>query len=344
LSALRATGGQHEFIETAFSDADRQSRNPFRRYNTSLALSLVGNYRHKPTHLFGHDFHLFHALDHYIPALQVPVVATVHDALWFSNPQYLPRRFRKLKAFLFRRKCLLADQVITVSQFSAHEIIRYLGIDERRLTVIYEGVAPHILREAELPPRWNALEQDFRLRPGYVVFCGAISPKKNIDRLLDAYLDLPAKLRREHQLVLIGDEYSTGVGGDTPRRLRDLEREGIVRWLGRQEAPDMARVLRHATLFAFPSLHEGFGLPVVEAFHLGLPVLTSNRAALPEIAGNAALTVDPEDVADIARGLHALLSDERARAELSEKARARAALFDWRRCAKETLRVYSALD
>ena len=341
LGALRTEFPRDQFCEVTFSLGNQRLRDPLRRAEIVSLQSVFAGRRYIPDALFGTKMDLFHALDHQIPAMTVPVVATVHDACPLSMPHLVPGRFRALKNILYARKCRMADQIVAVSEYSADEISRFIGIDRKKIHVIYEGIAPHIEKEAKAGKNWDVIRQRHGLNRRYVAYCGSITRRKNIVRLIKAFHALPQSLRKEYQLVLIGGTFGGALGEEVARVIAEAEADGDVRWLGRLPDEDMARVLHHAELFAFPSLHEGFGLPIVEAFRLGVPVVTSQVTAMPEISGGASALVDPESVKSISDALCMLLSDSNARSELSALGMRRAGDFSWINCANETAQVYN---
>ncbi|MEE4316616.1 MAG: glycosyltransferase family 1 protein, partial [Erythrobacter sp.] len=219
-----------------------------------------------------------------------------------------------------------ADHILTVSEHSRADIIRILGVEESRVTNLYQstdiaalvrGVDPaQIAREVE-----GLLGVEMR---GYYLFFGALEPKKNLARLLEAHLASGSK----HPLVIIG---APGWGSERDVKLLEqlaaLDRENRIKWLGYLPRQTLATVIAGARAVVFPSLYEGFGLPVLEAMSLGTPVITSNTSSLPEVAGEAALLVDPMKVRGIARAIHALDGDERAVTELSRRGLAQAERF-----------------
>jgi glycosyltransferase involved in cell wall biosynthesis len=340
LHALRTEYPQHQFTEARFEPDREITRKPLQTHFGGGLISMVTGYRFSPKTVFGIEVDIFHAPDHKIPALTVPVVASIHDASSVSMRRLALSRMPRLRARTFTAKAQFAELVITGSYYAAEEISTHLHLDRRRVHVIYDGVAEHILAEAARELDWAGLMERYGLRPGYVAYCGAIAIKKNLVGLIDAFAALPERLRKAHPLVMIGAESQYGDGRETVDRIRAAEKEGYVRWLGALPDEDMARVVHHALAFAFPSFHEGFGLPVAEAFHLGVPVVTSNVTALPEIAGDAALLIDPHDLRALTGALETLLTDDSVRADLSRKGKIQSKKFSWTQCCRETFDVY----
>ncbi len=285
---------------------------------------------------------IFHAPDYRIVRMDCPVVATLHDALPIKYPQWCSPGMRRTKNWLQKKAARHADHVIAVSRFAIGELVECFGVDERRVSVVPNGVDATWL---EAPPADEvaATLAGNGLRPGYFLFVGTLQPRKNVERLLDAYLSLPAPLRAERQLVIVG---AVGWRCETLLARIELARqqgENVV-WLAELTG---AEALRHvyagAGVFVFPSLYEGFGLPVLEAFASGVPVVAANTSSLPEVTQGAALDVDPLAVGEIAAAMQTLAHDEALRARCIGAGRVRAAGMTWHHTAQRTAAVYHAV-
>ncbi|MBV7537211.1 glycosyltransferase family 4 protein [Duganella sp. sic0402] len=282
---------------------------------------------------------LFHATDYRIVRMDCPVVATLHDALPISHPQWASPKLRKLKNWLQARAARKAQHVITGSHYSIRELVEHFGVDENKISVVHHGVAAHWFE----PPPGD--ERDVTLglhglREGYFLFVGTLQPRKNVERLLEAYLSLPPVLRSARQLVIVGQPGWRSE--ELVKRIKDAQQRGEnVVWLD-QLTDD--RHLRHlyagAGAFIFPSLHEGFGLPLVEAFAAGVPVACSNTTSLPEVANGAALEFDPLSVGDITAAMTTLARDDTVRARCIAAGQRRALELTWDAAARRTVAVY----
>lgn len=280
---------------------------------------------------------LLHATDHFIPKLRgIPVVATLHDAIPLSHPEWINYSFKTVKNALWKRSAHWTDQVITVSEDSKREIVRWFGIPPERISVTPLGVGRQWF--AEIPQKeLERVRLKHALPERFFLFVGTVQPRKNVGRLLEAHRSLPAKLRREVPLVVAGRagwlceaEVAALEGGD----------DGALRYLRHVPEDDLMPLVKQASVMVLPSLHEGFGLPVLEAFAAGTPVVSSNAGAIPEVAGDAAILVDPLDVNALAQAMRQVVEDTPLAGALRAKGRERAKQFTWQRTAKLTEDVY----
>jgi alpha-1,3-rhamnosyl/mannosyltransferase len=250
------------------------------------------------------------------------LTATVHDVTSRLMPEVHARGNIDADRRFVDRILKRADALIAVSENTRQDAIRWWGLPEDRITTIYSGV-PEVYFDA--PP--------LRRHRPYVLYVGTIEPRKNLNALLDAWSLLRAELRHKFELVFAGP--AAWGDKDTLNRIR-----AQATYLGYVPEPDLPGLTAGAVAFAYPSLYEGFGFPIVQAMAAGTPVLTSNTSCLPEIAGEAAMLVDPRSPAEIASGLTRLLESDNLRADLSVRGRERASIFRWDRCAEESLRFF----
>lgn len=265
-----------------------------------------------------------------------PFVLTIHDASLFVYGHYHPRARHLTMRLTLPMVARRADAIITVSEHSRQDLIRVLGLEPDKIHVVYEA-AGRMFRPVTDPSRLQALRRKYKLPSCFMLYVGTLEPRKNLLRLLRAV----KQVRDEglpHQLVLAG---AMGWMMETfHEEVRALGLEDAVHYLGYIPSEDLPALFSLATVFAFPSLYEGFGLPPLEAMACGTPVLTSNRSSLAEICGDAAYLVDPQDEQAIAAGLSHLLRDEDLRRSLRNKGFERVSRFSWQRAARETTAVY----
>ncbi|MGB9604443.1 MAG: glycosyltransferase family 4 protein [Bryobacteraceae bacterium] len=268
---------------------------------------------------------LFHGLNQRLPRAPVPPAVTTFHDLFVIIGEYSSPQFRQR----FRRQALEAadrsERIITVSEFTARQVRDLLGVEPARLRVVHHGVR----LPAEVPGESQ--------RENVVLHVGAIQIRKNLTRLVEAFEHMEPGWR----LVLIG---SMGFGAEQIlRRIELSPRRASIQVLGYLKAAERDRWYARARIFAFPSLDEGFGMPVLEAMAWGVPVITSRVSALPEVAGDAARLVDPYDVEELAVALRELAGDEALRAEYAKRGRLRACGFRWEDAVARTWDVYREL-
>jgi glycosyltransferase involved in cell wall biosynthesis len=264
----------------------------------------------------------------------VPYVVSIHDMSLTLLPEYHTLKKRLLTSSLVPAVARGARRILAPSESTKRDVVRLLGLDPGRVRVI-----PYAASSAfrPVPVDAGSLEQRHAVRVPYFLYVGTLEPRKNLARALRAFARVAASLP-EHSFVLAGQQgwkYE-----EVLAEARRPELAGRVRFLDYLPEPDLPALYSGATAFVYPSLYEGFGLPVVEAMACGAPVITSRSSSLAEVAGEAARLIDPTDENDIAAALHMLGSDASLRRELSTRGVARAAEFSWEKTGRETLAVY----
>lgn len=287
--------------------------------------------------LRGLEDHLYHGPNFFLPRFAGPCVATFHDLSAFYWPQcHDPRRIgylqREMRASLGRASALITD-----SEFTRRELIAFTGLPAERVQAVALACSEDFrVREAE---SLRGVLARHGLQPGgYSLYVGTIEPRKNLERLLAAYGRLPLALRQRWPLVLSG--YRGWCSEAIHARIARAEREGWARYLGFVPGAELPLLFAGTRLFAFPSLYEGFGLPVLEAMASGVPVVCSDSASLPEVAGEAALMCAAEDDTQLTRNLQRALEDADWRRRAVVRGLAQAARFSWQRSAEQTVAVY----
>lgn len=292
-------------------------RNPFARL---AALSLLAYQRHA---------NLIHTMYYRAPASSRRTVVSVHDVSYERFPEFFSRRERIKNRLLIGDAIRRAGAICTLTNHSKSEIVDVYGVDAERIFVVPCGVSRLFLDAANTPRP----DRDERLR---LLAVGSLQPRKNIPRLVAAVRSLAT--HRQVHLSLIGPE------GYQARQITDLAgKDATVEFLGYVSEARLVEAYRRADVFVYPSVYEGFGLPVIEAMACGTPVLTSTGGSLPEVAGSAALLVDPEDPTAIADGISRLADDEGLRSRLVEEGLARAGHFTWPAAAFALVEAYKSI-
>ena len=268
---------------------------------------------------------LFHALNQRVDAPARLTVTTFHD-LFVITGEYSTPEFRARFAEQAREAARRSDLIIAISRFTANQVEEFLAVEPSRIRVIPHGV--HVPPEAAQ----NTSRQDL------VLFVGAIQRRKNVARLVRAFERMPASWR----LALAGAADGFGAAEEL-HAVENSPRRSDIDVLGYVTQTELEALYRRARIFAFPSLDEGFGMPVLDAMANSVPVITSQRSALPEVAGDAALLVNPDDPEEIAAALVRLASDEALCDDLARRGRERALQFSWESALVKTWDVYREL-
>jgi glycosyltransferase involved in cell wall biosynthesis len=279
----------------------------------------------------------------FVPAHVLPLihprrsVVTVHDLGYLAYPAAHKTGDRRYLDWSTRWNARCATAVIADSAATKADLIRTYGVDERKIRVIHLG------RDETLAPVCDArVSAEVRARYGiagrYLLYVGTLQPRKNLARVIEAFARAAAGPAFSDLLLVLAGKKGW-LYDDLFAQVERLGLPGRVIFPGYVDDADLPALLSGALAFVFPSLHEGFGIPVLEAGACGVPVITSNTSSLPEVAGDAALLVDPHDVDAIAEAMNRLVTDEALRAELSRRGLANVQRFSWEKCARETLAV-----
>jgi glycosyltransferase involved in cell wall biosynthesis len=292
-----------------------------------------------PLALMRNRVDLFHA-PHYVvsPLTRCPFVVTIHDCIHLRFPQYLPNQMAYHYArTMLRSSARRSRRVLTVSQASKQDIVQLLQVPEAKVEVIPNALDER-LATPPTPEDIARVRERYQLQAPFILYTGNIKPHKNVDRLIEAYAVLRRRGVTEAKLLIIGDDISK-----YPNLRRLVHRHQIhphVRFLGFVSDDMLAILYRLATVFVFPSLYEGFGLPPLEAMAAGTPVITSNVSSLPEVVGDAAILIDPLDVDALAGAMARVIGDPSLRASLVARGHERVKAFSWERSVTRIRDVY----
>lgn len=269
----------------------------------------------------------------------VRTVLTVYDVIPMRFPQYASLRARLLFNVTTRLALKTSHSVIAISRSTKEDYMRLFGVTSEQLTTIHLAAAEYF-HPASLE-EIARVRRKFALRRPYVLYVGSNKPHKNLTRLLAAWKHVVGQLAEPHELVLAG--HLTAYDDDLAQQIAARGLQPSVRLIYDVADEDLVALYSGAELFVFPSVYEGFGLPVLEAMACGCAIICGNRSSLPEIVGRAGVLFDPEQVPDIVRALMEILTDTAVRKKMQELAVRRASTFTWERAAAETLRVYREL-
>jgi glycosyltransferase involved in cell wall biosynthesis len=293
---------------------------------------------------------VFFSTSHYAPRFSpVPSVISIMDLSYL----HFPKMFKKFDLYQLmnwtKYSARKASAIITISNSSRNDIMKTYGIRKDRIGVVYPGIKPVF----DLKPHifaMNELKNRYKISEKYILFVGTLQPRKNIVRLIESFSKIvghpelvsgsqkmPKQVRHDIDLVIVGKK-----GWMYEEILAAPEKYGItdrVKFLDFVPQEHLQLLYKNALCFVFPSLYEGFGLPILEAMKYDCPVITSNVSSMPEAGGDAALYVDPLDVNDISNKLNKLIDNEKLRQELIDKGRKQVKKFSWEKAARETLEV-----
>lgn len=277
--------------------------------------------------------------------LTCSLVVTIHDMIWF-----FPEKFSRGNTWSVRRKLMEwyyhwipqyaaknASAIITVSQAAKESIEELLGLDDNRIFITHEATSP-LFRRVNDDQQIESVRCKYRLPPEFILAIGSADPRKNIKTLVQAYALLPAEFQSRFRLVIVWTH--SFLAAELTRYIESLHLTERVQFLEQVPNEDLVLIYNAATLFVFPSLYEGFGLPVLEAMACGTPVVAANNSSIPEIADEAALLVDAQDPRMMAETMRLALCDRTLRATLTQKGLERVKNFSWEKCARATINVY----
>lgn len=280
------------------------------------------------------------------PGVKGKKVCTIHDLAFIRYPDTVNLRTRRMLHLNIKRTIKRADKIFVVSEFTGKELKELYGVGDSKICVVYNAIDRELYRPITMDEQGKGILKKYGIEDkNYILYLGTIEPRKNLERLITAYARTVEKLKRCEKdippLVLAGK-----LGWYYDKILERIKAEGIedrVKMPGYVPDEDKPYLYSSALAFAFPSLYEGFGMPVIEAMACGAPVLTSNVSSLPEVAGNCAVLCDPLSEFSIAKGLYRLITEPELREELTEKGLERSRHFTWEESAKKTYEVYRSL-
>lgn len=257
-----------------------------------------------------------------------PYLVMIHDLSFVSFPQGFKTQERLVYANLIRQVARRARHILTVSEFAKSELQYHWKVPEEKITVTYNGL------DSDCTPAMPLKE----ISTPYILYVGNLHPRKNLVRLLEAFVLLKKEKKIPHQLKIVGQ--SAWLFDDIFNTVRKSRIEEDVVFTGYVDRKDLIALYQQAELTVYPSLYEGFGLPVLEAMGCGCPVVTSNTTSIPEVAGDAAVLVDPTSVESIADGIDSVLFNPEKQSLLRARGSARAQSFQWIQTAQKTLAAY----
>jgi glycosyltransferase involved in cell wall biosynthesis len=335
-NGIAALDTPHQFV--TFSSSIGRSLGQRRTVSTrfqTLYHDLVWRHMVLPWRAARSHVEVLHSPDFISPVVaSMPTIVSILDVTVLKMPESFPVWFRNYARVFLPWSAKRAGLILTISEASKQEIAATIHVDPGKIVVTHLAAGP-VFRQVSTD-KISAIKLKYGLS-NYILHVCTLEPRKNTLRLIQAL----AQMRDAglvHQLVHVGAQ--GWLYDEVLAEVDRLDLAGSVRFLGHVPQEDLVALYNGAEVFAYPSLYEGFGLPVLEAMQCGCPVLTSNRSSLPEVAGDAAVLVDPENVSAMAQSLARLLTNSTLADDYRQRGLERARLFSWQRCASETLQAY----
>jgi glycosyltransferase involved in cell wall biosynthesis len=290
-----------------------------------------------PIRLAMDSIDIFHCQYMGPPFSKTPYVVMIHDIIHEYMPEYYPRSLCYMMRMLYPVSARRASRVLTVSESSKRDIVKYFKIPEEKVIVTYNGVADDFYQERDRNRIQNTLDK-YNINGDYILYVGRLEPRKNLPRLIRAFYNVKKGEGISHKLVIVGMKYFRQE--EIYDTIKKLNLRGEVVFTGRVEDDELSDFYQGATLFVYPAIAEGFGIPPLEAMASGTPVITSNTSSLPEVVGDAGVLIDPYRTDDIAGAMYKVLSDKNIQKKMKKEGLKRARSFSWKVTARKTLDVF----
>ncbi|MFC1815927.1 glycosyltransferase family 4 protein [Thermodesulfobacteriota bacterium] len=287
---------------------------------------------------------IYHSLHIRVPpAKKIKTVLTVHDCRYLAFPELYSSRAVQIYRRQMETSLSRADQVVTVSEFTRQEVIRFFSFPKDRISTIYNGFSPYDIEKECNIKKFDRFFEENKLPRVYLLYTGVLDPRKNLARLIEAFALAKRDGDKFPDLIIAGipqQEWKDSILAARARQLCVLENIHVC---GIVKKEILVGLIREAHALCYPSQYEGFGFPPLEAMSLGVPVLAGNSSAIPEIAGPAACLIDPLSVDEIAKGLMKIVYDSDYRQHLTDLGYHQADKYSWRKAAAEYIDIYKML-
>ncbi len=286
---------------------------------------------------------VFFSPTHYGPKFSpVPKVIMIFDLAYLAFPQFFQKRDQMQLEKWTAESVKNAAHIITISEATKKDIIKYYGFDPKRITVCYPGKDETVYRPIVDREKIKQINEKYKIDSPYIIFVSTLQPRKNLLRLIEAFHKIEGL-----KLVVVGKTSGSGRQGwmyeEILNKPRQLGIEEKIIFTGFVPDSELPYLINGALAYIQPSLYEGFGIPVVEAMACGVPVLISNNSSLPEAAGDAGLTFDPTSVTQIEQAIRTVATDRKLRDRLAKKSLQQARKFSWKKMAKQVVKVLESI-
>lgn len=292
--------------------------------------------------LFQNDMQITQFFNYDVPpGIKGKAVTFIYDMVYKVFPETISKETLAMLDNNLKRACEKADHIITISEFSKSEIMKYMKVAEDKISVMPCGVNHSLFHPDYTKNEVDDVKKQYGISGDYLLYLGTLEPRKNLERLVAAYAKLKADCSDIPKLVLAGKKGWLYDKIFTMVELNHLEKDVVFTDYVREQ--DVPLLLNGASVFIFPSIYEGFGLPPLEAMACGTPVITSNTASLPEVVGDAAVLVNPYDINDIKNSMKLLIFDLDLRDKLKNKGLKRASLYSWKKSTEKLKNIYKKI-
>ncbi|RKD32279.1 glycosyltransferase family 4 protein [Thermohalobacter berrensis] len=289
--------------------------------------------------LFNSKADIYHFFNYIVPPrIKGKVIVTVYDMVYKLHPETMDKRnFNRLDKEL-KRSVEKADKIITISKNSKKEIIKFLDVSEEKVEIVHPGIDIKLYNRDFNREEINKVREKYKLPEKYILYLGTLEPRKNISTIIKAYQNLLKKYDTNIYLVIAGKK--GWMYKEIFKKVKDYGIEKKVIFTGYVDEEDKPLIYKMSKAFVFPSLYEGFGMPVLEAMSAGVPVITSNTSALPEVVGNAGLLVNPKSTKELTNAIIKVIEDRNSRNKMVQEGIRQSKKFSWKRSAEKLLQVY----
>ncbi|MBS4015545.1 MAG: glycosyltransferase family 4 protein [Candidatus Latescibacteria bacterium] len=349
LKNLISFNSGHEFIiykkPEVFTDLekDQNQQVQFRNIKKSRNQRVLWEYTTLPKLLQKEQVDIFWGPSNFLPLRKAcKYVVTIHDLSSFTYADTYPYLRRKYYQYIIKQAVKRADLIVTDSEFSRQDIVNTFSIPAEEVKVISCGI-DDIFQPIDCSDKHTQIKSKYKLPDDFIFTLGVIEPKKNTQRLVQAYTQLKNKHVDLPKLVVGGSKKYGWKNRRIFQLVDELKLKDSVIFTGFIEHQDLPVIYSTAKLFILPSLFEGFGLPVIEAMACGTPVITSNTSSLPEIAGDAAVLINPYDTEEIGQAIIKVISDQQLQTEMRAKGFKNVKRFSWQESAHELLDVFEQI-
>lgn len=285
-------------------------------------------------------YHTQYIVPFFVPK-KIKIITHIHDVSFIAYPELISKIDIFFLKLLIPRSLRLADKIISVSEFTKQEIIKYYNTDPEKIEIVYNAANDNFSKD-ESPEKLEEVRKKYSLPKKFALYVGTMQPRKNIPMLINAFCGIKDKISGT-KLVLVGNKNAHNFDNNINKSISDNNIKSDVIFPGYIDQEDLAAIYKLAEVFVFPSLYEGFGIPILEAFASKLPVLASDIQIHNEIAGEAALYFNPGSLDDFSEKLYNSLADQNLREKLISSGSERINFFSWQRSAQEMLKIYEEL-